>query len=91
LNILHDAYPEAIQMHDSSGLLPIHHAYLNEASSLDVLMLLLKLYPESIKGSITENEVRNNSELGDIRADLALIKTKLEQIGQILAKKFGKG
>ena len=91
LNILHDAYPEAIQMQDSLGLLPIHHASLNEASSLDVLMLLLKLYPESIKGSIAENEVRNNSELGDIRADLALIKTKLEQIGQILEKKFGKG
>jgi ankyrin repeat protein len=91
LNILHDAYPEAIQMQDSSGLLPIHHASLNEASSLDVLMLLLKLYPESIKGSIAENEVRNNSELGDIRADLALIKTKLEQIRQILEKKFGKG
>jgi DnaJ-domain-containing protein 1 len=80
LNILHDAYPEAIQMQDNSGLLPIHHACLNEASSLDVLMSLLQLYPESIKARVAENKVHNNSELGDLRAELALIKANLEQI-----------
>ena len=82
LNILHDAYPEAIQMQDNSGLLPIHHACLNEASSLDVLMSLLQLYPESIKARVAENKVHNNSELGDLRAELALIKANLEQIRQ---------
>ena len=80
LNILHDAYPEAIQMQDNSGLLPIHHACLNEASSLGVLMSLLQLYPESIKARVAENKVHNNSELGDLRAELALIKANLEQI-----------
>ena len=82
LNILHDAYPEAIQMQDNSGLLPIHHACLNEASSLGVLMSLLQLYPESIKARVAENKVHNNSELGDLRAELALIKANLEQIRQ---------
>ena len=48
LPILLRAYPEAIRFHDKLGLLPIHHASLNEASSLDALMLLLKFYPESI-------------------------------------------
>jgi len=48
LPILFDAYPEAVRMPDKSGLLPIHQACFNEASSLDALMLLAKLYPESI-------------------------------------------
>ena len=50
LNMLFDAYPEAIRMQDDSGLLPIHHACLNESSSLDVLLSLFQLYPESIAG-----------------------------------------
>ena len=48
LPFLLKANPEAIQLHDKSGLLPIHHACLNDASSLDTLMLLVKLYPESL-------------------------------------------
>jgi len=49
LPILFQANPEAIRLQDKSGLLPIHHASLNQASSLDALMLLVKLYPESIE------------------------------------------
>jgi len=48
LPILFHANPEAIRLQDKLGLLPIHHASLNEASSLDALMLLIKLYPEGI-------------------------------------------
>ena len=48
LPTLFHANPEAIQLQDKWGLLPIHHASLNEASSLEALMLLVKLYPESI-------------------------------------------
>jgi len=36
-------------MPDSHGLLPFHYACLNTASSVDVLMLLLQLYPECIR------------------------------------------
>ena len=49
LPILFHANPEAIRLQDKSGLLPIHHVSLNQASSLDALMLLVKLYPESIE------------------------------------------
>jgi ankyrin repeat protein len=49
LPILFHANPEAIRLQDKSGLLPIHHASLNQVSSLDALMLLVKLYPESIE------------------------------------------
>ena len=48
LPILFHANPEAVCLQDKSGLLPIHYAMLNEASSLDALMLLVKLHPESI-------------------------------------------
>ena len=48
LPLLLKANPEAIGVQDKSGWLPLHHASLNEASSLDALMLLIKLYPESI-------------------------------------------
>jgi 23S rRNA pseudouridine1911/1915/1917 synthase len=43
-----DAYPEAIRMQDNFGLLPLHYACLNEVSSVDIIMSLVKLYPESI-------------------------------------------
>ena len=49
LPILFQANPEAIRLQDNSGLIPIHHASLNQVSSLDALMLLVKLYPESIE------------------------------------------
>ena len=48
LNILFEAYSEAIRIQDNFGLLPLHHACLNEVSSLDALMSLVTLYPESI-------------------------------------------
>jgi hypothetical protein len=48
LNILFDAFPGAIQLQDKSGLLPIHYACLNKMSPLNALILLVKLYPESI-------------------------------------------
>jgi ankyrin repeat protein len=48
LPILLGANPKAILVKDESRLLPIHHAILNEASSLDALMILVKYYPESI-------------------------------------------
>jgi ankyrin repeat protein len=48
LPILFNANPEAIGLQDNLGLLPIHHASLNEASSLDALMSLVKYYPKSI-------------------------------------------
>jgi ankyrin repeat protein len=48
LPILLHVNPEAIRLQDKSGLLAIHHASLNEASSLDALMSLIKYYPESI-------------------------------------------
>ena len=48
LQIIFDAYPGAIRLKDKSGLLPIHHACLNEMSSINVIMSFVKLYPESI-------------------------------------------
>ncbi len=42
LPILFQANPEAIRLQDNSGLIPIHHASLNQVSSLDALMLLVK-------------------------------------------------
>ena len=48
LNMLFDAYPEAIRIQDNFGLLPLHYACLNEVSTVDIIMSLVKLYPESI-------------------------------------------
>ena len=48
LLILFHANPEAIRLQDKLGWLPIHHASLNQAASLEALMLLIKLYPESV-------------------------------------------
>jgi ankyrin repeat protein len=48
LNILFDAYSEAIRIQDNFGLLPLHYACLNEVSTVDIIMSLVKLYPESI-------------------------------------------
>jgi ankyrin repeat protein len=49
LQYIFTAYPESISMPDSHGLLPFHYACLNTASSVNVLMLLLQLYPECIR------------------------------------------
>ena len=46
LRLLCDANPEAIALPDNFKMLPIHHAVLNVASSLDTLMMLIKLDPE---------------------------------------------
>jgi len=48
LTIFFNANPEVIRLQDKTGLLPLHHAFLNKASSVDSLMSLIKLYPESI-------------------------------------------
>lgn len=42
------AHPESVLTPDSHGMLPFHHACLNEASSVDTLMSVLTLFPESI-------------------------------------------
>jgi len=48
LNFLFKAYPEGITIPDNNGMLPFHHACLNTATSIESLMLFLKLYPESV-------------------------------------------
>jgi len=46
MELLIITYPEAMSLPDNHGMLPFHHACLNAASSIDVLMVLIKLYPE---------------------------------------------
>jgi len=48
LNWLISSFPESISTPDTHRMLPFHHACLNEASPPDILMLLIKLCPESI-------------------------------------------
>lgn len=48
LNNAVDAYPEAIRVQDKSGLLPFHHACLNQDCPLDILISLITYYPECI-------------------------------------------
>ena len=48
LRLLLDANFEAISSPDIYGMLPFHHACLNKESSLEVLISLVKLYPESL-------------------------------------------
>mmetsp|Transcript_20523 Transcript_20523/g.29300 ORF Transcript_20523/g.29300 Transcript_20523/m.29300 type:complete len:370 (-) Transcript_20523:189-1298(-) len=49
LNLLFTAYPEIIAERDNYGMLPLHHACINnKVFSLDVLILFLQLYPESV-------------------------------------------
>lgn len=49
LQFIVTAYPESISTPDNYGLLPFHYACLNTASSLDILMFFLQLYPECIR------------------------------------------
>jgi ankyrin repeat protein len=51
LQLLIDIYPESITSPDKNGMLPFHHACLNEASSLEVLMLFVNFFS---RGSILE-------------------------------------
>ena len=48
LHYLLNANMKGIEERDNQGMLPIHHACLNAASSVDTLMTLLQLYPQSI-------------------------------------------
>lgn len=48
LMILLEAYPESISLQDIHGMLPFHHACLNPASSIELLMLFIKLNPPSL-------------------------------------------
>lgn len=47
-----DANPEVIALPDNSGMLPLHHACLNEGSSIENLMLLVKMCPASLEGEV---------------------------------------
>jgi ankyrin repeat protein len=49
LQLLVNVYPESTQTPDKNGMLPFHHACLNQALSLEVLMLFISLYPEALK------------------------------------------
>lgn len=51
LRFLVHTYPDSIQQPDHHGMLPFHHACLNPTNSLDVLMLLLTLYPDCVASS----------------------------------------
>jgi hypothetical protein len=46
-----DSFPDGITLSDNNRMLPFHHACLNPASSADILMLFLQLYPESISSN----------------------------------------
>lgn len=48
LKFLFRAYPEGISFPNNYDMLPFHFACLNTTSSLDVLMMFVKLYPESL-------------------------------------------
>jgi hypothetical protein len=48
--LLFNAYPDSIQIPDKNGMLPFHHAFLNQGvASLEVLMLFISSYPEAVK------------------------------------------
>ena len=52
LMILLESNPESILLQDIHGMLPFHHACLNPASSIEVLMLFLKVNPVSVVKTI---------------------------------------
>ena len=49
LLFLVNSYFESIRTADKYDMLPFHHACLNQALSLEVLMILLNLYPEAVR------------------------------------------
>jgi ankyrin repeat protein len=49
LLFLVNAYPDSIRTADKYGMLPFHHACLNQELAVEVLMILLSLYPEAVK------------------------------------------
>ena len=48
INFVADAYPGSISVPDFNGMLPLHHACLNNWNCEDVLFTLLKRYPDSL-------------------------------------------
>jgi ankyrin repeat protein len=50
LLLLFNAYPESIRSPDKYRMLPFHHACLNQAVSLDILMHILNLFPTAVTG-----------------------------------------
>jgi ankyrin repeat protein len=48
LRLLICAYPESIFKTDKYGMVPFHYACQNQALSLEVLMLLIQLFPEAL-------------------------------------------
>jgi ankyrin repeat protein len=48
LLLLFNSYPESIRTPDKYGMLPFHHACLNEALSLELLMLLFNLFTAAV-------------------------------------------
>jgi ankyrin repeat protein len=48
LQLLICAYPESIYKTDKYGMVPFHYACQNQAVSLEVLMLLIQLFPEAL-------------------------------------------
>jgi ankyrin repeat protein len=48
LGFLVKANPSSVTAPDNCGMLPFHHACLNEASSIETLMFLLQQYPECL-------------------------------------------
>ncbi len=49
LLLLVNAYPGSIGTADMYGMLPFHHACLNQVLSIEVLMILLSFYPEAVR------------------------------------------
>ncbi len=54
LLLFFNSYPEGIRAPDINGMLPFHHACLNQAIPLEVLMLFVSLYPEAVKRFLTK-------------------------------------
>jgi hypothetical protein len=48
INFVADAYPDSISVPDYNGMLPLHHACLNNWNCKDILFTLLKRYPDSL-------------------------------------------
>jgi len=48
LSFLVQSYPESVSMSDNNGMLPFHYAALNEASPVEFVMQLIRLYPECV-------------------------------------------
>jgi ankyrin repeat protein len=48
LTFLLRAYPEGASLPDTHGLLPFHYACLNQTTSIDILTIFIRFYPECI-------------------------------------------